>query len=558
MANLPEKNITTVDKITSIPSNTNLYINANGEFRQATIDDVLKASPVIADSIANQYKNASGSPILLTDSAKGVAIEFNAKGRSTQDGEPTPTEPITPKSNGDMGYFDGELLQGLYNSGVFVSDSRYVCSKNPIPCDDGDIVKLAYGTIADTICFHFYDKDMNYMSYQYSKASSECEVTVPTGAKYINFYLLEPNTSITPQTAKHICVTINGKYALIVDSVGKNELNNTATSQTINGVTFTVNEDKSITVSGTATATASFVLNSNMLFDVESYILNGCPSGGSSSTYKLDVLDTKGSILVVDSGNGVSFDVTSAFTSQGVRIVVYGGVTANNLKFYPMLRLASITDDTYEPYKESRKYIPISAPLRSSLDGSVSDVARLTEGKVTRRIVTQQIITVYKTNTTADNYCYYARFGNVGSSNKAVSNRLSCISMNKVTANGTDNIGICETSLYGGVVYINVGKYLTENTVEGMTAWLAENPTYVQYELAEPTSESVEPIDVETFEGVTQISVSDNADMEVEYPTSKVAGIASIGWSKGRRAEYDLEQLKAQMLALQTTIVSTV
>jgi hypothetical protein len=95
-------------------------------------------------------------------------------------------------------------------------------------------------------------------------------------------------------------------------------------------------------------------------------------------------------------------------------------------------------------------------------------------------------------------------------------------------------------------------------TLDEWRTWLQANPITVIYELAEPITESIEPIDVDTFEGVTHISVSDDADMEVEYPTSKTAGIASIGWSKGRRAEYDLEQLKAQMLALQTTIVSTV
>jgi hypothetical protein len=45
--------------------------------------------------------------------------------------------------------------------------------------------------------------------------------------------------------------------------------------------------------------------------------------------------------------------------------------------------------------------------------------------------------------------------------------------------------------------------------------------------------------------------------MEIEYPTTKVAGIASIGYSKGIKAEYETEQLKKQLLEIQATIVNT-
>lgn len=555
MANLPEKNITTVDKITSIPSNANLYINANGEFRQATVDDVLKASPVIADSIANQYKNASGSPILLTDSAKGVAIDFDVKGRSTQDGEPNPTYPQAIKSVGNMGYFDGELLQGLYNSGVFVSNSKYVCSKNPIPCNDGDILKLAYGTITDTICFHFYDKDMNYMSYQYSKASSECEVTVPTGAKYTNFYLLEPNTSITPQTAKHICVTINDKYALIVDSKGKNELNNTATTQTVNGVTFTVNEDKSVTVNDTASANATLYLTTNFpVISGESYIISGAPVGSTSTKYML-VYQKRLNGVFVSSGYVYEKEVTlvadDTYNELYLGIFVASGQTVSNLTFYPMIRPLG-TDATYEPYIHSRKYIPISAPLRGL--GEVTDVARLTEGKVDRK----SLKSVYVG--TESGWSYFKAY-----------NDYYIVSI-PIPSNAKIANALCSHFIYTqagvpsvGQFTIAVNRFVTfgfssdiASTLDEFKAWLSANPITVIYELAKPTTETIEPIDVVTYDNVTHISVSDNAEMEVEYPASKVAGIASIGWSKGRRAEYDLEQLKVQMLALQTTIVSTV
>lgn len=419
MANLPEKNITTVDKITSIPSNTNLYINANGEFRQATVDDVLKSSPAIADSIANQYKNASGSPLLLTDSAKGVAIDFDVKGRSTQDGEPTPTEPITPKSNGDMGYFDGELLQGgrSTDNGAHNSGTAYVVtSKNKIPCKQGDIVTIHTDDNPQFLAIVYFNGD-TFVNANYEKNVNESSFTVPSGVDSFHFNVQMASTeTITPQTAKHIGVTINGKYALIVDS--------------------------------------------------------------------------------------------------------------NN----------------------DRKYIPISAPLRGI--GEVTDVASLSECEVDRKF-TKLVFD----GSDDEGWTLSTNRPSIGIADiKQTVEPIAICTHFKNVKYGT-NVGEF-FNFSNGYIYFVVSKEL--QSLNDWRTWLQANPITVIYELAEPTTESIEPIEIVTYDNVTQISVSDDADMEIEYPTSKVAGIASIGWSKGRRAEYDLEQLKAQMLALQTTIVSTV
>lgn len=422
MANLPEKNITTVDKITSIPSNTNLYINANGEFRQATIDDVLKASPVIADSIANQFKNASGSPILLTDSADGTLIDFKAYGKSTQDGTPTPNSPQAIKSVGDMGYFDGELLQGAYSSsnGEITTNATYLCSKNFIPCNVGDEITLKYATSMRVVNLLYYDKSKTFITSSTAQTNVDKHTaTAPTNAKYFKFNISESSTAITVSDAKHICVTINDKYAMIVKSID------------VNGV-------------------------------------------------------------------------------------------------------------------ESVKYIPISAPLRGL--GEVTDVASLSECKVTRRFA-EVVYDGSDEGWSGDNRpsIYVA---DIKKTDEPIA---ICTHFKNVKFGQNVNEFL---NYKNGYLYFNVDTNLQDLTK--WKAWLQANPITVIYELAEPTTESIEPIDVDTFEGVTHISVSDDADMEVEYPASKVAGIASIGWSKGRRAEYDLEQLKVQMLALQTTIVSTV
>lgn len=136
------------------------------------------------------------------------------------------------------------------------------------------------------------------------------------------------------------------KVPVVVSS--KNFLQNTATTQTINGVTFTVNNDKSITCNGTATGTAAITINT--IFSINSTKISGCPMGGSWSSFELDLLNINtNNVDVIDTGNGA---VIQNENSYRVRIRIASGYTCNNLTFYPMIRKADIEDDTYEPYIE--------------------------------------------------------------------------------------------------------------------------------------------------------------------------------------------------------------
>lgn len=130
----------------------------------------------------------------------------------------------------------------------------------------------------------------------------------------------------------------------------KNLLKNNAVTKTVNGVTFTVNDDKSITVNGTATAQISFMINNKVGLGIGNYILTGCPSGGSWNTFYLTAYASSAWLSAPDFGSGCRIENK---TVTQVIISIASGYTANNLKFYPMLRYADILDDTYEPYQPS-------------------------------------------------------------------------------------------------------------------------------------------------------------------------------------------------------------
>ena len=134
--------------------------------------------------------------------------------------------------------------------------------------------------------------------------------------------------------------------------VRKNLLQNVATSQTINGVTFTVNSDGSIVCDGQASPRTAVLIFSKFLVPSGAYILTGCPNGGSETeTYKM-LLFINGAWHANDMGSGANFTLTKTSTVS-VRIDIYNGYTCNNLTFYPMIRKADIEDDTYEPYIEN-------------------------------------------------------------------------------------------------------------------------------------------------------------------------------------------------------------
>ena len=153
-----------------------------------------------------------------------------------------------------------------------------------------------------------------------------------------------------------------------VSTTGKNLLENKATSNANNGVTFTVNDDGSVTVNGTAANTTYFAINEFEYGD-GTYILNGTPSGGGQESYCVydDVLRK------FDSGQGVEIEGKQ---KGKIYIRILSGVTLSNVTLYPMIRLASIADDTYEPYTggKASPSVEYPQPIESVGDDGSVDV----------------------------------------------------------------------------------------------------------------------------------------------------------------------------------------
>lgn len=151
--------------------------------------------------------------------------------------------------------------------------------------------------------------------------------------------------------------TVTGNNNVMI--CGKNLLPNNASSTTKNGVTFTINEDKSISISGTASDYADFYLFGYWSSSTPVVTL-------SSGTYTLsckDELQNKGSLYIGYSGSVFkSTDSTNTFTTTNntnisfAFIRIFNGQSVN-IRLYPQLEKGS-TETDYEIY-QSKTY-PIS------------------------------------------------------------------------------------------------------------------------------------------------------------------------------------------------------
>ena len=165
-----------------------------------------------------------------------------------------------------------------------------------------------------------------------------------------------------------------------------------ATSQTINNITFTMNDDDSVTIStnGAATALTTFIYHnrstSSALYVPEgNYLLNGC-EGGSSQTYSLAVNRTKkadgsnyGTYRNYD-GEDTPFTVDENTKCLGLFIEVNSGVNISTpITIKPMIRLASDTDNTYQPHAMTNKeltdrVIPIATDVKTDFNTWLANI----------------------------------------------------------------------------------------------------------------------------------------------------------------------------------------
>ena len=210
---------------------------------------------------------------------------------------------------------------------------------------------------------HLYYNDGSETSWSWLRSDRSTHLTklVPRNARQIeisvsvltsfdgNEYTLYPQINVgTVASGYSPYVDVGG---VNVTKLGKNLIPYPYryTTATINGITFTVNEDRSITVKGTATADARFLLQENAFYG--STMESGSKESATNGEYTISCKRT----------------LYSAATNQ-VMIYIYSGTTIDET-IYPQIEKGT-TATEYEPYKEPTTYTP-------NADGTVEGVTSL-------------------------------------------------------------------------------------------------------------------------------------------------------------------------------------
>lgn len=126
-------------------------------------------------------------------------------------------------------------------------------------------------------------------------------------------------------------------------------------SETRAGITYTVNDDGSVVLSGSNTSSSYNYYSIPIILKAGTYKVSGMPSTSSNSSYRVDLRAEATGGTVYGYGTKefeVTFDETVTAYYM-IRIDAAYKESLDGIVFYPMIRYAEITDDTYEPYMPS-------------------------------------------------------------------------------------------------------------------------------------------------------------------------------------------------------------
>ena len=182
----------------------------------------------------------------------------------------------------------------------------------------------------------------------------------------------------------------NNELADVNNILGsKNILPNKATTQVINGVTFTVSADGSINVNGTATADAILHLIPNTTGKLSAFfskggnyiISTGTTGAGPNVFFGIEYTGSTwdiGEWLTYSTQTSKEIYIDGSKLNNASSVIecyvkVNSGTTVSNKKVYPMLRPSNIKDATYVPYSKTNYELTTEiSNLANNLIGVVS------------------------------------------------------------------------------------------------------------------------------------------------------------------------------------------
>ena len=353
-----------VDKVAGKGLSENDFTNT----LKSKLDGIASGAEVNVQSDWNEADSSSDA-FILNKPTLGTASTKNSTSVVTESTDLVESGAVyNALGFGNKNLFNPELIKGVDTTLVYtpynIGDGTFTCSSNmPLNTGGGANLFILAGNVQTGAST---SENGVYVNNPRTVTSVSGYITIVSRVENIdprNYNnQLEKGSTATAYEPYHESVEDTLRDAEVVE--GKNLLPITVVSQTINNVAFTVNDDGTISTANTSNADwATFVL-SRFTLSKGSYILSGC-IGGSQATYRLVVGKQGGDLAIVYDGES-SFELSEDAEIYVQITVRYANVNMNGKKFYPMIRKATETDPTYEPY-----YVPLKDVVPTKADNSV-------------------------------------------------------------------------------------------------------------------------------------------------------------------------------------------
>ena len=275
--------------------------------------------------------------------------------------------------------FDGSLTVGMVATanGTIVASKKYISTTNLISVKPNTryIAQNSENKTLDAVVY--FDKNKSVIGHTYISAAGFNSFTTPDKCRFIMWrYLFDTDQDDTSaltniQLEEGDSITsyeppITGRE-LTLNVCGKNLLPRLSESCEKDGITYSVNNDGTVTLNGICEKAGGIFLVYNTKFKAGKYMLSGCPVGGGLDTFALRAA-IGNTLYGRDYGEGITIDLSDdnllSINIQPLRV----GYTFNNLVFKPQLEIGTAATD-YEPYHGSTvKITPDSNPYTVPTD----------------------------------------------------------------------------------------------------------------------------------------------------------------------------------------------
>ena len=476
---------------------------------------------------AIRVNSAEGYPCVF-DNSKGRPLkDYKIYGNSTQDGRPTPDNPIEIQSVGDLtkNLFDMNKL--IEQGWVQQVDGSYYVKKSSTPYQQvlwenaenytGQLkilFKVKYSLDNKPGCYlwvNYTDGTHLIVAYQDGKIvadtwySPTISRTITDADKTVKNVTWVYGTTISSTWVKDIIITKDiavteyepyHKYDIPIVVRGKNLIKYpyATASRTMNGVRYTVNKDGSVSVVGTATAASYFILNENVDFGNSSI-----PENSTNGVYA--------------TSEGVKYNVSN----HTVSINVASGETVDKI-VYPQIEYGT-TATVYEPYIEETTHIYLDEPLRKV--GDYADYIDFKKGKIVRNITAGVLDGSEDWKISGSRYYYNNTELNIKSLGNEVtgikSNALPSVPWNWIRNSGTGIATYTNGTLHNRIDIRADGVW---TSVDKAKEYMKNNPIQYIAPCLVPTEEDISLPALKALKGTNIISVATEIEpsyIEVKY-----------------------------------------